>query len=87
MTPKLFHLPGCPFCVKVRREAQRLGLALELVDISQVPAARQLLLQERGRATVPVLVTEQDGVPSLLGESEDIVRYLREHADHLPRVA
>lgn len=76
----LYHLPYCPFCLKVRAEAERLGIELDLIDVSVDPRARAKLLEQRGRATVPVL-----GIPTamgerLMGESADIVKYLQANA-------
>lgn len=76
----LYHLPYCPFCLKVRAEAERLGVELDLVDITANPAARAKLMEARGRATVPVL-----GIPTamgerLMGESADIIKYLEANA-------
>ena len=76
----LYHLPTCSYCIKVRREADRLGIELDLIDISRDPAARQVLLDWRGRATVPVLSIPTDDGVELLPESDDIVAYLREVA-------
>ena len=77
----LYHLPSCPFCLKVRREADRLGIELDLIDISANPEARRYLLARRGRSTVPVLsIAAGDSEPTLLPESDGIVTYLRELA-------
>jgi len=75
----LYHLGWCPFCIRVRSAADALGVDLELVEISEQPEARSMLVQRRGRATVPVLgIPNDDGTESLLGESRDIVAYLHE---------
>ena len=86
---KLYHLDYCPFCHKVRRAADALGVALELVEINAHPEARAMLLRERGRATVPVLhIPDPLGGPgTLLPESSDIVRYLRANASALRSAA
>jgi len=76
----LYHLPTCPFCVKVRRAATALGVELALIDISRDPAARQRLLDARGRATVPVLSIPSESGERLLPESNDIVAFLNEVA-------
>ena len=51
----LYHRKWCPYCIRVRRAADRLGIELRLVDIGREPAARDMLIAARGRATVPVL--------------------------------
>lgn len=76
----LYDLQYCPYCHYVREAAEELGIELRIVDVRRNPEARQYLISERGRGTVPVLgIVEQDG-ERLLGESRDIVRFLREHA-------
>jgi glutaredoxin 3 len=73
----LLHTPYCPYCHKVRRAADALGIHLKLVDIDEHPEARAMLLRRRGRATVPVLLIPDGGEGRLLPESDDIVAYLR----------
>jgi len=75
----LYHLSYCPFCHRVRRAAERLGIRLNLVEIREHPEARQLLLDQRGKATVPVLRTGPEP-GDLLGESADIIAYLERFA-------
>ena len=76
MNLSLYHLPGCPYCVRVRHAADHLGLKLRLIDISRDPEARKTLKAARGRTTVPVLRIEARGRAELMGESEDIVDFL-----------
>ena len=84
----LYHLSYCPFCHKVRRAADELGVSLNLVEIQEHPEARALLMRELGRATVPVLRIEHaDGGYTLLPESSDIVRYLRRNVARLRSAA
>lgn len=83
----LYHLPACPFCLKVRAAAEALGIELELVDVSRDREARALLLRTLGRATVPVLRLPGEPHDRLLPESDDIVAYLRTHAAQLRTVA
>ncbi len=75
-TLHLFYLPECPYCQLVLRAADKLGIELDLVDIRRDPAARQFLLDQRGRATVPVLYDTSGEKPRLVPESRDIVKYL-----------
>ena len=74
---KLYNLDRCPFCVDVRVAAERLGIALELIDVRREPGARQRLLDWRGRATVPVLVIPGEDGETLMPESRDIIAYLK----------
>ena len=82
----LYHVPSCGFCHKVRRAASRLGITLELHDISTNAAARQLLVERLGRTTVPVLRIETPDDIALLPESDDIVAYLKKLAQEQRRV-
>ncbi len=83
MTPTLYHLEYCPFCHKVRRAAEELGIELQLIDIETEPGALDSLLERRGRGTVPVLGLATPDGERLLGESDDIVAYLRRNAASL----
>ena len=83
MTYSLYHLPGCPYCRRVRRAAAALGIELDLIDVSRDADALQLLWRRRGRATVPVLRIGDE----LLGESADIIAYLEAVAERQAEVA
>ena len=73
----LYYLRTCPFCALVTSAIERLGLDVELLEISDEPRYREELMKSRGRATVPVLrITSPDGEQRLMPESRDIVRYL-----------
>lgn len=80
MTYTLYHLAWCPYCLKVRRAADRLGIDLDLIDISRTPGARDRLVDELGRGTVPVLAIPTDDGERLLPESDDIVAFLERAA-------
>jgi glutaredoxin len=74
----LYQFDRCPFCVRVRRAIDELGLDVELRDIHADRNFRGELLDARGRTTVPVLrITSADGEERWMPESADIVRYLR----------
>jgi glutaredoxin len=76
----LYHLPYCGFCHKVRRAAARLGIELELRDITNDSEARELLLENLGRTTVPVLRIDSASDVTLMPESDDIIEYLEVRA-------
>ena len=74
----LYHSDGCPFCMRVRRAIDELGLAVELRDIYGDRKYLEELREARGRTTVPVLrITSADGEDRWMPESADIVRYLQ----------
>lgn len=75
----LYQYSACPFCMKVRREIERLGLPIEMRDTLRNPEHRQALLEGGGRTTVPCLqITHDDGRVEWMYESDDINRYLRD---------
>ena len=74
----LYYFDGCPFCVRVLRAIDTLGLEVELRNIYEVPDYLKELRDVRGRTTVPVLrITSTDGEDRWMPESADIVRYLQ----------
>ncbi len=73
----LYQLPACPFCVKVRREIQRLNLPLEIRNIKDSDDNRNELLEGGGKAKVPCLrIDSADGSSQWMYESDDINAYL-----------
>lgn len=76
---KLYYSPGCGYCHLVIRSAKQLEVPLELVDISRDRQALERLYEFRGRGTVPVLgIPNKNGAgEQLLGESRDIITYLK----------
>ena len=74
----LYHIDSCPFCIRVRRVIDELGLDVELRDIYGDKRHREELREARGRTTVPVLrITSADGEDRWMPESADIIRYLQ----------
>jgi len=76
----LYGYPQCPFCQRVLRAIQSLGLEVELRNTLLEPDRREELLDALGRGTVPVLRIEgeEEGDVEWLPESADIVAYLEE---------
>lgn len=73
----LYKFDTCPYCVRVFRAVDALGVAVALEDVRTDPAARRSLQQATGRTTVPCLFI--DGQP--LFESRDIVAWLEAYAE------
>ena len=74
----LYHFDSCPFCLRVRRAIDILGLDVALRNIYEDRAYFDELREARGRTTVPVLrITSPDGDERWMPESADIVRYLQ----------
>ena len=75
----LYQTEWCPFCIRVRRVIDQLGIDVEIRDTFD-PRWRSELIAARGRGTVPVLRRDTpDGQSHWLPESVDIIAYLREH--------
>ena len=74
----LYYFDGCPFCVRVLRAIDTLGLDVELRNIYENTDHLAELRDVRGRTTVPVLrITSPSGEERWMPESADIVRYLQ----------
>ena len=68
---ELFVKETCPYCVKVQRFMDRVGVSLPTKSTLD-PAVRQELVRIGGKPQVPCLVI--DGVA--LYESDDIIDYI-----------
>jgi glutaredoxin len=74
----LYIFDGCPYCSRVRRVIDELGIDVELRDIFQDQIYLKELNAARGRRTVPVLrIIDANGEERWMPESADIVRYLQ----------
>ncbi len=74
----LYYLPTCPYCIRVMRVIDQLGLDIELRNILASKRHRDDLLAARGRTTVPVLrISEPAGTERWMPESLDIIDYLK----------
>lgn len=69
--------PSCPFCIKVLKAAEKMGMQegtdYITVDSSVGTAGRATVLEVGGKSMVPFLI---DGNHSMY-ESDDIIEYLR----------
>lgn len=72
---ELYRLTGCPYCLKVERKLEELGLEYERHDVSPFRFLRSEVKAVSGQSGVPVLVDAENGV-SGMPESDDIVDYL-----------
>ena len=74
---ELFKFDSCPFCVRVQRAIEELGVeGIRLRDTRREAGASDELRRRGGKVQVPCLFI--DGKP--LYESADIVAWLRQHA-------
>ena len=77
----LYYYESCPFCRMVTHAIDQLGDRapdIELRHVLREPRHSADLMAARGRGTVPVLRIQEDGRDEWMGESRDIVRYLRQ---------
>jgi glutaredoxin len=72
----LYKYDACPFCARVQRDVDSLGLKIEMRDTRINPDARRELQAETGRTQVPCLFI--DGQP--LFESADISAWLKRYS-------
>lgn len=73
----LYYKPTCPFCQKVLRSKDELGLEFELCDTSANSEYMEEQVAATGRKTVPCLkIIDGDDVQWMY-ESDDICDYLK----------
>lgn len=69
---RLFYLPQCPYCKKVRDFMAEKGIELKLEDITD-PKVEEELVKLGGKAQVPMLYTGNKAIY----ESDDIIEFLK----------
>ena len=75
----LYQFKTCPFCIKVRREINRLSLPIELRDAQKNQQNRAELLQGGGQIKVPCLkISDEHGKVQWMYESAEIIKYLHQ---------
>lgn len=74
---ELYELEGCPFCMKVVKKLDELGLEYESHKVPRSHSERTEVKELSGQTGVPVLVDEDNGIEAM-PESSDIVQYLEE---------
>ncbi len=72
---ELYKFDSCPYCQRVQRVVERLGLPLRHRDVLLDDAAARTLVEVGGKDQVPCLFV--DGRP--LYESAEIVAFLERH--------
>ncbi|RME77447.1 glutaredoxin [Candidatus Woesearchaeota archaeon] len=71
---KIYVKEGCPFCERVQRAVEELGISVEFIDAPRGSKNREEMVAIGGKEQVPFLV---DGDVHMY-ESEDIINYLKE---------
>ena len=75
---KLYELPGCPYCAKVKSKLDELDLEYESHQVPRSHGQRTEVEAVSGQTSVPVLVDNEHGVEGMT-ESSDIVAYLEKN--------
>jgi len=75
---ELYELKGCPYCAKVIKKLDELGLEYESHMVPRSHSERTEVKEVSGQTGVPVLVDPDNDVTGM-PESDDIVDYLEEH--------
>jgi len=70
----LYRLQACPFCERVVRVLDELGLAYRSRFVEPMHSRRNAVKRLTGARTVPAIVDEETGVT--MSESANIVEYL-----------
>jgi len=76
-TLELYELNGCPYCAKVTKKLDELGLDYDSHMVPRSHGERTEVEEISGQTGVPVLVDPEHGVEGM-PESDDIVEYLEE---------
>ncbi len=77
----IYGYPQCPFCARVQRAVDALGIDVEFRNTMTSPERFRELAEATGRTTVPVLrIGFEDGRVEWLPESADIIAYLEKFA-------
>jgi glutathione S-transferase len=71
----LYRLQACPFCERVVRVMDDLGLDYRSRFVEPMHSERTVVKRLTGKRTVPAVVDERTGVT--MSESGNIVEYLR----------
>jgi len=73
---EFYTLPGCPYCAKVQRVLDELGVQYETIEVPPAHSDRTRVRELTGQSKVPVIVDRAHGIEGM-AESRDIVAYLR----------
>ncbi|MFB6252415.1 MAG: glutathione S-transferase N-terminal domain-containing protein [Halobellus sp.] len=71
----LYRLQACPFCERVVRVLNELGLSYQSRFVEPMHSDRNVVKRISGKRSVPAIVDENTGVT--MSESANIVEYLQ----------
>lgn len=72
----LYVKPGCPFCARVLRTGEELGLTFDLKSSDKEGVVDELI-ERGGKHQFPYLIDSEHDVE--MYESDDIIDYLHQH--------
>lgn len=72
---KLYQLESCPFCAKVRKSLDSLGLEYSTINVTP-PERPEVAEVTGGSTTVPVIEDPNTEAFDWMDESDEIVEYL-----------
>jgi glutaredoxin len=75
----LYHMPTCPYCVRVFDWLKKHKRTIELRDVDAREAHARELVDQGGKDQVPCLRIEEGGKVRWLYESLDIIAWLQQH--------
>ena len=70
----LYRLQACPYCERVVRTLDRLGIGYQSRYVEPIHSERNVVMRVSGARSVPALVDRKTGVT--MSESANIVEYL-----------
>jgi glutathione S-transferase len=70
----LYRLQACPFCERVVRTLNELGIEYQSRFVEPMHSERNVVKRRTGKRTVPAIIDEETGVT--MSESANIVAYL-----------
>lgn len=73
----LYYKPSCPFCQRVIKAGQEIGLEFNLLDVKANEFLREELIAKGGKKQVPFLEDKSRG--EMLYESNNIIEYLSKY--------
>ncbi len=76
----LYYKPTCPYSQRVLSEAEALGVAFNLKDVTFDLFLKDELITQGGKSQTPFLVDPQHGIK--MYESDDIIEHIKKH--HVP---
>lgn len=74
---KLYVFAGCPYCIKVLRAFDSMGVKYEIINAQRGTPGNAELIKLGGKSQAPFMVDEANNI--MMYESDDIIAYAQEH--------